>query len=179
MDCVDSDRAEVLMAKSLLILMLMATQLLAGTCGLLHLCISDDGTYCCIDAGPESCTCCQKHSEAVPEACCDEHAVDAVSETCCEHCEEESTEPDTQTSVAGDPCGCTHIPLMVSSSQPTTIVRSTISESVERYTLLVAWLPSLVGSDAVDGPSPHLRWFGPPVVPDFALTVISTVVIRC
>lgn len=174
----DCDRTEVLMAKSLLILMLMAMQVLAGTCGSLHLCISNDGSYCCIDAGPESCTCCHKHGEAAHNACCDEPACEAVPEKCCEHCDEESTEPDAQCIVAGDPCACTHIPLIVSSSQPTTIARSTINESIERCSLLIAWLPSLVGSDAV-APLPHLRWFEPPVVPDFALTVISTVVIRC
>jgi hypothetical protein len=167
------------MAKLLLILMLMATQLLSGKCGSRHLCISNDGSYCCIDAGPQSCTCCQKHSEEVPYACCDERARGTVSEKCTEHCEEESTEPAAQSTVAGDPCGCTHIPLRVSSSQPTTIARSTINESIERNSLLVAWLPSLGGSDAVVAPSPHLRWFEPPLVPDFALTVISTVVIRC
>lgn len=168
------------MAKLLIILMLMTTQLLAGTCRSMHLCISNDGSYCCIDAGPDSCTCCQKHSEGVPEACCDEHAGDEVSEKCGEHCEEEITEPDAQSSVAGDPCGCTHIPLMGSSSHPTiTPARTTINESIERCSLLVAWLPALFARDAAVAPSPHLRWFDPPVVPDFSLTVISTVVIRC
>ena len=167
------------MARSLLILMLMATQLLSGSCRSLNLCISNDGAFCCIDGGPESCTCCQKHNERLPESCCDEHARDAVSDTCCEHSEEESTEADAQGSVAGSPCGCTHIPLMVSSSQPTTIARSALNEFVERNSLFVAWLPSLAASDAVNATSLHMRWFEPPVVPDFALTVISTVVIRC
>jgi len=69
---------------------------------------------------------------------------------------------------------------MGSSSYPTiTPARSTINESIERCSLLVAWLPALFARDAAAAPSPHLRWFDPPVVPDFSLTVISTVVIRC
>lgn len=164
------------MAKSLLILMLMTTQLLSGTCGSLHLCISSDGSFCCIDAGPESCTCCHGHDDASHEACLEE----AESEDCCEHCEQLAIQSDAQGLVATDGCGCVHIPLMVTSSQPTTVARDTTRESVERYFLLVALLPSLLnGSGQYVAFSPHHSWFEPSVVPDFALIVISTVVIRC
>lgn len=167
------------MAKSLLILMLMTTQLLAGSCGSVHLCISGDCSFCCLDAGPDSCTCCQKHTEDPSEAGCDEYADEALSGKCCGHCEVGSTEPESQFAVATDSCGCTHIPLVVSSGQPTTVVRSTVSESVEWYSLLIAWLPTLVFDGNAITRVPPMRWHESPAAPDLALTVISAVVIRC
>jgi hypothetical protein len=167
------------MTKSLLILMLMTTQLLAGTCGSLSLCISNDGSYCCIDTGSASCTCCQFHGEILHDACCDEPGCEAVSECCSEHHDEEFLNPDPHGIVASDRCGCTHIPLAISSSQVTTVARSTMAEVIERCSRLVAWLPPLASGGETDAPSRHLRWFEPPAVPEFVLIVLSTVVIRC
>lgn len=167
------------MAKSLLALVLITTQFLAGNCGSLHLCICNDGSYCCIDAGPAFCTCCQMHGEASHDAGCDDHCCAAVSERCCEHCDHDSTSPDAPDSVAGDPCGCTHFPLVISASQPTTTPRSTIHDAIERNALHIGWQQTRAGNEADVAPLLHRQRLGPPVVPDFALTVISTVVIRC
>jgi len=79
----------VFMAKSLLILMLMTTQLLAGSGGSVYLCISNDGSYCCFDTGPESCMCChEEQEEIVHDPCCGGCQEDG-NQTPCGHHEEE------------------------------------------------------------------------------------------
>lgn len=168
------------MAKSLLILMLMTTQLLAGGGGSVYLCISNDGTCCCIDAGPASCTCCHEQETIQHDTCCAEPGCEVASESCCEFHEEGSPSSNHYGVVAVDSCGCTHIPVMVSSDQPTTVTRSSMTTDAERISLLVALPLSLGSGFEISAPSLHFRWNGPPTtVPDFALTVISTVVIRC
>jgi len=158
--------------------MLMTTQLLAGSGGPVYLCISNDGSYCCIDTGPASCTCCHGQEAIQHDACCGEPGCEAVSESCCEPHDEDPSQSDGHGLAAVDPCGCTHIPVMVSSDQPIT-ARSSTTTDVERLSLLVA-LPLALGSGLeIAAPSPHIHWSGPPAVPDFALIVISTVVIRC
>ncbi|WP_437186511.1 hypothetical protein SH668x_003665 [Planctomicrobium sp. SH668] len=169
------------MAKSLLILMLMTTQLLAGSGGSVYLCISNDGEYCCLDTGPRSCTCCQEHQqEAAHETCCsDAGCTEGIAEPSCGHHDETSPCPEQNRVVKDDACGCTHIPVAASAGHPTTVTRPTVTVDSERLALLVAWLPTwLSGTDAASF-LPHFRWTGPPAVPDFTLTVISTVVIRC
>jgi hypothetical protein len=42
----------------LLVLALVATQLQSWSGGALYLCLKSDGSLCCIDEGPDSCTCC-------------------------------------------------------------------------------------------------------------------------
>jgi hypothetical protein len=165
------------MAKSLIILMLMTTQLFAGSGESVYLCISNDGSYCCLDAGPETCTCCRNHEEPSEDACCSNAA--CAGEVACGHHDETSPCPNYFGRIASDPCGCTHIPVMSSAAKPTTIARTSVRAEAERLALLDACLPTcFIGVDAATL-SPHLRWTGPPAVPDFTLTVISTVVIRC
>jgi len=169
----------IVMSKTLLILMLMATQLLAGTGGSLYLCISNDGSCCCFDVGPESCTCGRGHKDGSAgraAASCDCGEV-----TCqCHECHETSIpESEATIEVANEDCGCVHIPLMVSVEQPTRTVRSTIATDAERLALLIASLPSISVNHTFSVNSPEVRWNGPPAVPEFALTVISTVVMRC
>jgi hypothetical protein len=161
-------RNGVFMAKSLLILMLVTTQLLAGHSGTLYLCVSDDGSFCCIDTGSASCVCCHDEEKSAHASCCSDP-----------ECEEKPTESQQLGLSAGDPCGCTHIPVMVSADQPATVSRSSIMTESERLSLHIALLSASFVYVEVVAPSPHLCWSGPPAVPDFALTVISTVVIRC
>jgi len=157
------------MAQSLLILMLVTTQLLAGNSGTVYLCVSNDGSYCCIDTGSTSCECCHDEQEAAHDACCSDPA-----------CGDEAPPFRQQGLLAGDPCGCTHIPVLISADQPATVVRPSNRTESERLALLVAWLPSLfLGSQVGVLTSLPTRWSGPPAAPDFALTVISTVVLRC
>ncbi|ODA29090.1 hypothetical protein [Planctopirus hydrillae] len=165
------------MAKSLLILMLMTTQLLAGSGGSVYLCICNDGSCTCFDAGPDLCTCCHdEHKEGVRH-CCGGCEKDGDRAPCSHHDEEQPVCPD-DIFVAGDPCGCTHIPVVMSSDQPTNVVRPSRSVEGERLFSLIALLPMLA-FDHYAVAHPPLRWADPPVVPDFALTVVSTVVIRC
>lgn len=167
------------MVRPLLILMLMTTQLLAGSGGSLYLCVSNDGSYCCIDTGPASCTCCHEEESIHHDTCCGEPGCEVVSEYCYEPHDEDAPQPDHHGLEAVDPCGCTHVPVMVSSGQPVTIARSSTTTDTERLSQLVA-LPLALGSGLeIVAPSPHIHWSGPPAVRDFALIVISTVVIRC
>lgn len=165
------------MAKSLLILSVVATQLLAGGGGSLYLCISDDGSYCCIDFGPDSCACCQpeeRHS-ACADQCCSHNS----DEPCSDHREGGGTPETPQpASLAAEPCGCTHV--LISAEQPTSITRTCNPVETERLSQL-AMLPSCLPNCQQWGvlPIPHARWHGPPAAPDLALAVISTVVIRC
>lgn len=170
----------VYMFKSLLMLMLMTTQLLAGSGGSLYLCVSNDGYYCCIDTGPASCTCCHEQEEIPHDICCSDPACEEESAASCyERHEDEAPEPQLGL-LAADPCGCTHIPVTLSADQPTTVARFSITTESERLALLLAWLPSLhVDDEVVPLTSPHFRRSDPSAGPAFALTVISTVVIRC
>lgn len=166
------------MAKSLLILMLMTTQLLAGSGGSVYVCISNDGSYCCFDAGPESCMCCQDERETVHESRCGGCEEDGNKAPCGRHEEGQPTCPDDDILVAGDPCGCTHIPVVMPSDQPTNVARSSNSVDGERLISLIALLPTLAFDHHAVAHLP-LRLADPPAVPNFALTVVSTVVIRC
>ncbi|GIX05064.1 MAG: hypothetical protein KatS3mg114_0933 [Planctomycetaceae bacterium] len=163
------------MAKSLLILMLAATQLLAGSGGSLYLCISNDGSYCCFDSGPESCTCCIGHDE--------EHAACVASErdgcACQCHDRDGKQQAEPSVAIADDGCGCIHIPLIVSAEQPTTATRPAATLSAERIALSIASLASIPCSHTSSVSSPPPFWSGPPAVPEYALTIVSTVVIRC
>ena len=166
------------MARSLLILMLMTTQLLAGSSGSVYLCISNDGSYCCFDTGPDSCTCCHdEQKEVVRHTCCGGCEKDGDHALWSHHEEGQPVCLD-DIFVAGDPCGCTHIPVVMSSDQPTNVVRSSSSVDGERLISLIAVLPTLVFDHHVTA-HPPLRRADPPELPDFALTVVSTVVIRC
>jgi len=165
------------MAKSLLILMLVMTQLAAAGRGSVYLCIGDDGNYCCLDAGPESCKCCHDEQKQQHDACCevcDEEHPGRPSQ----HQGDDEPQPCDGVLVAADSCGCTHIPVVMSSDESRNAVRSTLSVDVERSFSLMA-LPRALGSAGDAIAHPLSRWADPPAVPDIALTVLSTVVIRC
>lgn len=160
----------IVMVKSLLILMLVATQLVSGSGGSVYLCVKSDGTYCCLDSGPASCNCCQ---DELPETLADSDCGDAACQ-----CHDRDG---VQQSVAieDDGCGCTHIPLIVVVEQPARIVRTAMATDVERLALLVAWSPAFYFGDDVPVSWPPNTGGQPTGIPDFALTIISTVVIRC
>jgi hypothetical protein len=165
------------MAKSLLILMLVTTQLAAAGRGSVYLCIDGSGEYCCLDAGPESCDCCRHVQQQQPDACCEacEHEHPGSPS---QHESNEKPQPCDGSLVAGDSCGCTHIPVVQSSAESRSAVRPSLSTNIEMSVQLMAVSATLscVG-DAIA--RPPLRWADPPAVPNFAQTVLSTVVIRC
>jgi hypothetical protein len=160
------------MTKTLLILLLMTMQLLAGSGASVYLCIGSDGSYG-IETNTESCLCDNDddHDESCPCDCDDRH---------CEH-----RETAVHIQFTGDgvgkamPCGCTHIPLIVSSNQSDLYVRSVANHDTDRQLLLLA-VPS---NDSIFGELASCaveRWHVAHAdVPDFSLTVVSTVVIRC
>lgn len=167
------------MFRSLIIVTLLATQLLAGSAGAAFLCVCNDGSSVCICPGPDACTCCRESCERSPESCADKPSNEAVSERCCENCADDPVKSDVFFAVDSAPCGCTYIPLVAESVQPTTLTRSAIMDTVEWYVHFVALLPTSVGRDEVDMRPPPWHWLQPRAIPDFSLTVILTVVIRC
>jgi hypothetical protein len=162
------------MARSLLILMLMTTQLLAGSGASVYLCIGSGGSYC-LDAGPDSCTCCHEEHGNTGDGCKHEHG-----DSACNH-HDQDPQPiqlGTDGLTAVDQCGCTHIPVMLSSDLPTSTARTSVTLDVERLASLVALpLECRVNEWLVDQPAFHRS--DPPPVATFTLTVVSTVVIRC
>ncbi len=180
-ECLGYSGCGIVMIKCLLTLMLVTAQLLAGNSGSLYLCIREDGSYCCLDTGPVCCTCCHDHKALPQEVCCADSVCDEESVSFShKHHEDDASPPRQFDRLAGDSCGCTHIPVTVSADQPTTVIRLSITTESERLALLLAWLPSLHPvSEPVAVTSPHLRRSDPSAAPDFALTVISTVVTRC
>ena len=172
------------MAKSFFILMLVAAQLLTGSGGSVYLCIGSDGSFCCVDSGPGSCTCCHEHADESQVACrsqeC-ENADDRCAESCCEHQHADlPSDNGREERHVDDPCGCIHVAVMVPAGQPTSVARSSSASDRERLVQIVAGLPAECSAYEVSA-SPVLSSpsSGPPAVPDFHLTVVSTVILRC
>lgn len=112
------------MAKSLLSLLLMLTQLLSWSMSSVYLCVDSHGAVC-LDGGAESCDCCQHECHQDHDGLCShdvcheqhEHGVPAGS----------SDSPAGWTPADAD-CDCSHIQI-VSQQQPTS-VQATVSIDV-------------------------------------------------
>lgn len=165
----------VFMVKSLLILALVTTQLLAGSGGSLYLCISNDGSHWCVDSDPASCTCCRQEAETDEQSgCCCSHAGGS-----CDPSNDEDQIPDGESQeLAGQSCGCTHI--LISQSQSPTTLQASSRTDAERLSLLVALLPHvlLCGPFVADELDPEFRHSSPPI-PSQSLAILSSVVLRC
>lgn len=161
------------MHKSLLALVIIATQVVSWNVSPLYLCVSADGSLC-FDFGPDACGCCDDDHEAV--ACC------TASEHCAasEHAAEQSHhrgEPCGQHGHEADaaPCGCNHIQL----TEPQLATRPTPTEVdpgqpfVMPVALLDLWQPCLAPS-APTGVGDSLA-----DMPSTALAERSSVVMRC
>lgn len=159
------------MARSILVLILMMTQLLIGSGGSLYLCVSSDGSCWCIENDPETCTCCPVAGPHEVGQCSCESDV-------CSRCSEYSEAPESAQNdfKVANPCGCTHI--LISSEQVASSAQiSTISG---RYLQVVALVPCILACDELARCSQsQASWNGPPQIPAFALSVLSTVVLRC
>lgn len=161
------------MTKTLLILLLITMQLLAGSGASVYLCIGCDGSYG-IETSTESCLC-DTDDHADDESCpcdCDDR-----------HCEHRETAVHVQLTGDGaskdSPCGCTHIPLIVSSSQSHLLGRSVANLDAGRQSFLLAVPPNNSVFSALASRA-DVRWHVARAdVLDFSLTVVSTVVIRC
>ncbi len=163
------------MLKLVLVLMLLTTQLLAGAGGSVYLCISNDGSFFCIDRGPSTCNCRGNRSTEDTEedyGCkCNCHAPESCDE--CNHSREELL------TASGDPSGCTHI-LLSRDQAAVTVARTSSSIDVDRIFQLVADLSGMLRMEGSNDSrhSPHER-FRPPTVPSQTMTVLAWVLIQC
>jgi hypothetical protein len=170
------------MTRSLLIMMLAMTQLLAGSGGTSYLCINGDGFVCCIDSGLESCTCCHHENRCGDDHddCCEE---EHSTVSCCE-CSSPEHDQTCQRAdgesvlAATDSCGCTHI--LISVTQPPSTKRSATTAESERLIDLTA-LPSMVayGKRSIFLDVIRRRFGDPPLAQSQSLLILATVVIRC
>jgi len=162
------------MIRSLLILMLIATQLLTGSRVSAYLCVSNDG-LCRIDSGSASCTSCRdacnatRQSSELFAACRDE------VQQCTSHREAASRGVQNQITKS---CGCFHVPILVASEQPAHSLQgravvdvelqlSTIAPAVVSPTGCASVLQSRVTSSDTSA------------AVAYSLIVVSTVVMRC
>lgn len=180
---------EIFMTRAILTLLLMATQLLSVSGDALYLCVRDDGSTCCVDGGPESCNCCHDadvaaDTNACAESACASHGSDddhGLAVSCCDDHDDVPVSQFPAVAVVLDgECGCTHIPLAVASEQPTVSNRQGGTADIDFH---VFWLAPVAGhlreivALAADRRKQCRLGEAPPI--DFALKVISTIVIRC
>ena len=178
------------MAKSLLILMLVATQLLAGSGVSVQLCVSGDGSFCCLDCGSDTCGCCREpemptsdcresqggeNADAVPA----DHGCDAG---CCVQHVSESPEEAVLPGDLGDAvCGCTHVPLILSTDEQAIAIRLDTLDGDGGIDLHADRLPAsfALNWSVVRSPPLQLQRSRQLQIPSYALAVIATAVIRC
>lgn len=165
------------MAKSLLILMLVTAQFLSGSGGSFCLCISGDGSFC-IDAGAGACSSCKVICGSGCNTTCDASTKSGDASRCRTHENDRSMRLTLETPTAEGSCDCTHIPVMVPSSPPTRVGRSSVSVDFERLSLLVAQV-TVVDVAYVQVPPSSIHCCEVSAIPNFTLTVISKVNIRC
>lgn len=167
------------MFKSFLILMLATTQLLAGGGGSVYLCIQNDGSFCCLDAGAETCRCCEEEIPVVEEkpsgcACCSEAAALALPFE--EPAPSSSIEP-ALTSI--DSCGCTHV-LVTQDQAHAKVNRLSARSDLQQFVAMAGDLPGLIAIDSLYALRRASGWqYRPPTVESQALAVRSAVQIRC
>lgn len=175
------------MTRAILILTLMTTQLLSVSGDAIYLCVRNDGSTCCVDAGPESCTCCQAPAELADsdpchESDCGSHASDHDHGSVAACCEDQGL-PDSEfpafCGVIVDACDCTHIPLTVPSEQPTINSWQSAAADIDFHAFLLAAVGQEREIVSLTQDFSLQQWLCEAPSIDFALTVISTIVIRC
>jgi hypothetical protein len=165
------------MTKWALFLTLAIAQLLSGSGGNVYLCVKNDGSCYCVDAGPESCTCGSEREGCQQEACCEGTECEG-GKACGNHCSASCSEQ--HQFAANDPCqGCSHIPLLISAEQPTSVSRASTELSEAQRVVLFAASNPVPRLSEFSPTGLEVRRSSPPTVRDFSLTMLSTVVIRC
>jgi hypothetical protein len=152
------------MGRLLLILALAATQCLSLGASPLYLCLSANGSMR-VDLGPAGCRC--AHEDACEHAC-------TAEDGCEDH--HNGYSPVDGTSF-GDPCDCIHVQI----TEPQSATRSVTSQQSERDGEYFFDLPASHVAAAA-GAQPALDCWSnvrSPHPPSLALTVLSSVVIRC
>lgn len=155
------------LSKLVLVLMLMATQLLAGSGGSFYLCIGE-GLLCCIDTGPAACTCCHDPQGPPADKCCSRG--DCHPQQC----------DQVQLPIADDDCSCLHIPVVIPPLEPTTLSHGS---SAPAFDFVIA---SNAASEFCAAPVRNNVWpvlistcSDPPRPDAYALAMLATIVIRC
>lgn len=165
------------MVKSLLVLMLVMTQLLAGSGDSVYLCIGNDGSYS-IHAGSAPCTPGQVTCGSGCHSCNDASPGQQERSPCGNHLGDRAVSQTGDPLVLAGACDCTHIPLVMASDQPTRTTRNSIAVDFEWLSSLLAQAPTIdIAYQSVLQLT--FRCYDTSTVPDFTLTVVSTVVIRC
>lgn len=165
------------MSKSLLILMLMTTQLLTGGGVSGYICISSNGAFG-FHFGSSSCTSCQVACEVDGKSRGDCNAQQSCSSSCSNHRIDRLNKVTIGTLGVAKSCDCTHIPVTIESEPPTRVARNLTTADYNQLASLVALLPTIGNCCQATSQTPF-HSVGTAVAPDFSLAVISTVVIRC
>lgn len=168
-----------------LILTLATFQLLGGSGRSLYLCVSNDGACHCLDSGPLSCTCCRHDDDAssFDRSSCDRTSEECESNCCChdgaKSCPDDNHSPKSQDgpTLANNGCNCTHE--LVSTGQVSSHVRSSVSDQVHDAMQHLAFSPIAIQQAPLLALVVRVCWHGPPPLPDVAISVLSTVAIRC
>lgn len=159
------------MAKPLLILALVATQLVSWSSPALYLCVCGNGSVC-VDAGPSICTCCEESDEAAGRERACACACHGDVQVC------ESGEFDDPRQVVSDVCRCRHI--QISLEQAPTVSVLSVSTVVERLASLMALLPyDLSPVQEVQALFDQRTRIGQSPVPSPLLIALASVVLQC
>ncbi len=162
----------MVISKLLIILMLATTQLLSGSGVSLYLCISNDGIFC-IHWGAVCGNSCQSSSESSCGSCSNDDAEQRRNQLC----RSRDSGPLDHLAIQ-DSCDCTHIPIALSSGQPTAHAQTSVTVDSERLSSNFVQMPC-IGFACLPMPLSAVDRFGASKIPDFTLTVVSTVIIRC
>src|SRR5262249_41923595 len=98
------------MAKNLLSLLLVMTQLLSWSTQAVYLCVDSDGSIC-LDGGPDACDCCHHDDHDCDHHGCSQHHDPVLVASC-------ATQPAGQWEATESDCNCWHIQIL-SQQQPT------------------------------------------------------------
>lgn len=175
------------MKRAILIVALIGTQLLPVSGGEIYVCVRDDGSTCCLDSGPESCVCCHDpdestHSNPSRASGCSWHGLDhehGLIAACCEDQGLPDSDSPAFAGVIGDACDCTHIPLTVPSEQPTIKSRKSAAAEVDFHAFSLAPVGQEREIVSLTPDFSLQQWRCEAPMIHFALTAISTIVIRC
>lgn len=163
------------MTRWLLLVMLLTTQLLTGRGGSVYLCIDRDGVWH-IDGGPGTCACHRQKDSSGLEA---QGHDDLVGNHRNHRDVATSTGSDRGILTSDEPCGCLHIPVMLSSDQPMNGVRTLNKAEVERLDASFANHLLSPGFASPSARAPSRYCSDRPAIPDFSLIVASTTIFRC
>lgn len=176
------------MFKFSLILMLVAVQLLSGSSRAVYVCVSSDGNFCCLDAGPQSCSC--RHDIEISSACNHEgcsaksnqgaadcqHGRSSGDSGCCGQSEDYADLSGSNLSGSVGASPCSHE--LMALGTVATVVRTSLIDAISGWMILPDRLADVRLRDLMNHDA-SVRWRNPPPRTDARLMALSTFVIRC